>query len=294
LRHYPVLLPKVLEYLNVDPAGTYVDCTVGEGGYAEAILERLSSGRLLALDRDTEALAVTRKRLESYGAKVTLFHGSYGEISTILGERKAHGIVADLGVSRRQFDTPERGFSLQWDGPLDMRMDQAQTLTAADIVNHYDERSLADLIYQYGEERRSRRIARAILRARPLRGTKHLAEVVARAVPRAPRQRIHPATRTFQAIRIAVNDELGELEKLLQRAPLALLPGGRMVVVSFHSLEDRLVKQAWRRWAAREVTTILTRRVVRPEEAEILENPASRSARLRACERTNEAWQPLN
>jgi 16S rRNA (cytosine1402-N4)-methyltransferase len=175
-----------------------------------------------------------------------------------------------------------------------MRMDQAQSLTAADIVNHYDERSLANLIYQYGEERRSRRIAKAILRARPLRGTKHLAEVVTRAVPHAPRQRIHPATRTFQAIRIAVNDELGELEKLLEQGPLALLPGGRMVVVSFHSLEDRLVKQAWRRWAARDVVTVLTRRVVRPEEEEILENPPSRSARLRACERTNEAWQPLN
>jgi 16S rRNA (cytosine1402-N4)-methyltransferase len=223
-----------------------------------------------------------------------LFHSSYGEIGAILGERKVHGIVADLGVSRRQFDTPERGFSLQSDGPLDMRMDQAQSLTAADIVNHYDERSLANLIYQYGEERRSRRIAKAILRARPLRGTKHLAEVVTRAVPHAPRQRIHPATRTFQAIRIAVNDELGELEKLLEQGPLALLPGGRMVVVSFHSLEDRLVKQAWRRWAARDVVTVLTRRVVRPEEEEILENPPSRSARLRACERTNEAWQPLN
>jgi 16S rRNA (cytosine1402-N4)-methyltransferase len=294
LRHYPVLLPKVLEYLNVDSAGTYVDCTAGEGGYAEAILERLSSGHLLALDRDADALAATRKRLHSHGAKTTLFHSSYGEIGTILGERKVHGIVADLGVSRRQFDTPERGFSLQSDGPLDMRMDQAQSLTAADIVNHYDERSLANLIYQYGEERRSRRIAKAILWARPLRGTKHLVEVVTRAVPHAPRQRIHPATRTFQAIRIAVNDELGELEKLLEQGPLALLPGGRMVVVSFHSLEDRLVKQAWRRWAARDVVTVLTRRVVRPEEEEILENPPSRSARLRACERTNEAWQPLN
>lgn len=271
-----------------------MDCTLGEGGYAEAILGRLTSGHLLSLDRDADALAAARQRLEPFGGKVSFFHGSYGEIDSIVGGRKAQGIVADLGVSRRQFDTPERGFSLHWEGPLDMRMDQRQGLTAADIVNHYDERSLADLIFRYGEERRSRRIAKAIVRSRPIRGTKHLVGVVERAVPRAPRQRIHPATRTFQAIRIAVNDELGELEKLLERGPLLLTPGGRMVVVSFHSLEDRLVKQAWRRWAARDIVTILTRRVARPSEEEIQENPASRSAKLRACERTHTEWQPLN
>jgi 16S rRNA (cytosine1402-N4)-methyltransferase len=294
LRHYPVLLPTVLEYLNVDPAGTYVDCTLGEGGYAEAILERLTSGHLLAIDRDADALTAARQRLQAFGDKVSFFHASYGEIDNVTGARKVQGIVADLGVSRRQFDAPERGFSLQWEGPLDMRMDQRQSLTAADIVNHYDERSLADLIFTFGEERRSRRIAKAIVRSRPIRDTKHLVGVVERAVPRAPRQRIHPATRTFQAIRIAVNDELVELEKLLDRGPLLLTPGGRMVVVSFHSLEDRPVKQAWRRWAARDVVTILTRRVARPSEEEIRENPASRSAKLRACERTQTEWQPLN
>jgi len=202
--------------------------------------------------------------------------------------------VADLGVSRRQFDTAERGFSFQFDGPLDMRMDQRQSLMAADIVNHYDERSLADLIFRFGEEKRSRRIAKAITQVRPIRGTRHLAEVVERAVPRAPRQRIHPATRTFQAIRIAVNHELEELGKLLNQAPLLLKQGGRLVIVSFHSLEDRMVKQALRRWAAREVVVILTRRVVRPSEEEIQENPASRSAKLRACERTQHEWRRLN
>ena len=294
MRHYPVLLPTVLEYLNIDPAGTYVDCTLGDGGYAEAILERLTSGHLWAIDRDADALTATRQRLQAFGEKVTFFHTSYGEIDSVTDGRKVQGIVADLGVSRRQFDVPERGFSLQAEGPLDMRMDQRQSLTAADIVNHYDEKTLADLIFRFGEERRSRRIAKAIVRSRPIRGTKHLVGVVERAVPRAPRQRIHPATRTFQAIRIAVNDELVELEKLLDRGPLSLTPGGRMVVVSFHSLEDRPVKQAFRRWEARDVVTILTRRVARPTEEEIQENPASRSAKLRACERTHTEWQPLN
>jgi 16S rRNA (cytosine1402-N4)-methyltransferase len=204
------------------------------------------------------------------------------------------GIVADLGLSRRQFEAPERGFSFQWEGPLDMRLDRSQDLTAADIVNHYDERRLADVIYRFGEERRSRRIARAIVRGRPIRNTRHLAEIVERAVPRAPRQRIHPATRTFQAIRIAVNDELGELERFLEVAPSVLRPGGRLVVVSFHSLEDRLVKQSFRNWAAQEMLRVLTRRVVRPSPREVAENPASRSAKLRACERTEIPWRYRN
>lgn len=289
------MLPEVLEYLHVDSSGVYVDCTLGEGGYAEAILKRLTSGHLIAIDRDEEAIEIARQRLIPYAEKIRFFQGSYGEIGEPLKPfRGVQGIVADLGLSRRQFETPERGFSFQWEGPLDMRIDRRQALTADEIVNHYGERQLADLIFQFGEERRSRRIARAIVRGRPIRGTKHLGEVVARAVPRTPRQRIHPATRTFQAIRIAVNDELGELEKFLERAPLLLAPGGRMVVVTFHSLEDRLVKLAFRRWAGRDVLKVLTRRVVRPSEQEVRENPASRSAKLRASERTESEWQHPN
>ncbi len=199
-------------------------------------------------------------------------------------------------MSRDQLEDADRGFSFQKEGPLRMTMDEGQALTAETIVNHYDERQLADLIYQFGEERRSRRIARAIVRERPIRSTTHLAEVVEKAVPRAPRQRrrIHPATRTFQAIRIAVNDELGEAERLLAEAPLLLAPGGRMAVISFHSLEDRVVKQGFRRWKERGVLEVLTRRVVRPSEEEIERNPASRSAKLRVAERTELEWPQQN
>jgi 16S rRNA (cytosine1402-N4)-methyltransferase len=204
------------------------------------------------------------------------------------------GIVADLGLSRGQFEDEQRGFSFQREGPLDMRIDRRQALTAADIVNHYGEKDLADLIFQFGEERRSRRIARAVVRGRPIRNTTHLAEIVERVVPRTSRRRIHPATKTFQALRIAVNNELESLERFLEQAPLVLGPGGRLVVVSFHSLEDRLVKLAFRRWAQQEVLTILTKRVVRPSQEEVEENPASRSAKLRAAERTATPWRQQN
>ncbi len=292
-----MLLREVVEYLRIDPAGTYVDCTVGAGGYAEAILARLTTGALLALDRDPAAIQAARLRLAPYGEKVTFIEACYSEIAQKLRTETpffapVSGIVADLGVARAQLEDPQRGFSFLRPGPLDMRMDQCQALTADQIVNYYDEKQLADLIFQFGEERRSRRIARAIVRGRPIRNTIHLAEVVERAVPRTTHRRIHPATRTFQALRIAVNNELGELEKLLEEAPLVLAPGGRMVVVSFHSLEDRLVKLAFRRWAQREVLNILTRRVVRPSEEEVRENPASRSAKLRAAERTATKWRP--
>ena len=295
MAHYPVLLPQVLEYLNIDSAGTYVDCTLGESRYAEAILARLHSGRLIAIDRDADAMESARERLYAYRDKVTLVRDSYGAIADIVGEdRPVNGIVADLGLSRGQFEAPERGFSFQREGPLDMRMDQRQELTAEHIVNHYDEKSLADLIYEFGDERRSRRIAKAIVRGRPIRDTVHLADVVKRAVPRMTRRRIHPATRTFQALRIAVNRELEELERLLESAPQLLVPGGRFVVISFHSHEDRRVKQSFRMWAARDMLTILTRRVVRPGDAELEENRASRSAKLRAAERTHETWLSLN
>ncbi len=299
MAHYPVLLPQVLEYLKIDSAGTYVDCTLGESRYAEAILARLHSGRLIAIDRDADAMESARERLHAYRDKVTLVRDSYGAIADIVGEaRPVQGIVADLGLSRGQFEAAERGFSFQREGPLDMRMDQSQELTAEHIVNHYDEKSLADLIYEFGDERRSRRIAKAIVWGRPIRDTVHLADVVRKAVPRttprAARWRIHPATRTFQALRIAVNGELEELERLLEDSPRLLSPGGRFVVISFHSHEDRRVKQSFRLWDARDMLTILTRRVVRPGDAELEENPASRSAKLRAAERTQETWLSLN
>ncbi|MDA1313136.1 MAG: 16S rRNA (cytosine(1402)-N(4))-methyltransferase RsmH [Acidobacteria bacterium] len=294
MAHYPVLLNEVLEYLSIDASGLYVDCTLGESHYAEAILARLDTGRLIAIDRDRDAIESARRRLSEWGERVSFHHGSYGDIETMLGAERPQGIVADLGLSRGQFETPERGFSFQQNGPLDMRMDRTQQLTAATIVNHYDEREIADLIYGFGEERRSRRIAKAIVRGRPIRDTVHLAGIVARAVPRTPRMKIHPATKTFQAIRIAVNAELEELDRFLETAPLLLAPGGRMAVVSFHSLEDRRVKQAFRGWQAREVLEPLHKRVVRPTDQEIAENPASRSAKLRAAERTLNSWLPLN
>ena len=294
MAHYPVLLPQVLEFLNIDSSGLYVDCTLGESRYAEAILSRLDSGRLIAIDWDRDAIEQARGRLHEWSGRVSFHHTSYGDIEGVLGSERPQGIVADLGLSRRQFESGARGFSLRRKGPLDMRMDRRRLLTADVIVNQYDERRLADLIFEFGEERRSRRIAKAIVRGRPIRDTAHLAEIVARAVPRTPRMKIHPATRTFQAIRIAVNDELNELDRLIEAAPPLLAPGGRMVVVSFHSLEDRRVKQSFRRWADRELLALLTKRVVRPGEDEVAENPASRSAKLRAAERTKKLWQPLN
>ena len=293
MRHYPVLLDEAIEYLNVDPAGVYVDCTFGEGGHSRAILRRLTSGRLIALDRDAAALEAGREALVEYRDKLTLIHANYSSVAEFV-TAPVQGILADVGLSRRQIEDAERGFSFMSEGPLNMAMDQGQRLTAETIVNHYGERQLADLIYQFGEERRSRRIARAIVRGRPIRTTTHLAGIVEKAVPRTPRGRIHPATRTFQAIRIAVNDELGELEKLLETAPSLLSPGGRMAVISFHSLEDRLVKQSFRSWKQEGVFDVLTRRIVRPSPGEISKNPASRSAKLRASKRTALEWPHQN
>ena len=289
-----MLLNEVLDYLNIDARGAYLDCTVGEAGHAEAILNRLTTGRLIAIDRDGEAVERARERLGDYGEKVSLSQASYSDIDKVAGGEPLQGIVADLGLSRRHFETPDRGFSFQREGPLDMRIDQRQGLTADQIVNSYDEKRLADLIFRYGQERRSRRIARTIVRGRPIRNTTQLAAVVERAVPRSHRRRIHPATKTFQAIRIAVNDEIAELENMLEGAPALLAPGGRMVVISFHSLEDRCVKVAYRRWRDRNVFKVLTPHVVRPSRQEIKQNPSSRSAKLRAAERTPTAWPLQN
>ena len=285
----------MIEWLRVDPAGLYLDLTFGAGGHTAALLRRLTAGRVIAFDRDKEAIAAGRRRFADESGKLQLVHAAFSSLTETV-HRPVQGILADLGMSRDQLEDADRGFSFQKEGPLRMTMDEGQALTAEAIVNHYDERQLADLIYQFGEERRSRRIARAIVRERPIRSTTHLAEVVEKAVPRAPRQRrrIHPATRTFQAIRIAVNDELGEAERLLAEAPLLLAPGGRMAVISFHSLEDRVVKQGFRRWKERGVLKVLTRRVVRPSEEEIERNPASRSAKLRVAERTELEWPQQN
>ncbi len=293
MRHYPVLLEEAIEYLSIDPEGVYVDCTFGEGGHSEAILQRLTTGRLIALDRDRTALEAGRERLAEYRDKLTLIHSNYSNLAEFVAT-PVRGILADVGLSRRQLEDAERGFSFMSEGPLSMAMDQGQHLTADVIVNHYGERQLADLIYQFGEERRSRGIARAIVRGRPIRTTTHLAEIVEKAVPRTARRRIHAATKTFQAIRIAVNDELDELAKLLEVAPSLLYPGGRMVAISFHSLEDRLVKQSFRSWKQQGVFDVLTRRIVRPSLDEIRKNPASRSAKLRASKRTALEWPHQN
>jgi len=299
MAHIPVLLNEAIEWLRIRPEGTYVDCTLGAGGYSQAIADRLSSGRVIAIDRDADAIHAARQRLAGFGNRIVYFQASFSQLAETLGQAGAiqagttgaDGIVADLGISRAQIEDRARGFSFLTDGPLDMRMDRGQALTAERIVNHHGEEPLADLIYQFGEERRSRRISRAIVRARPLQTTKPLAEVIERAVPRAIRGRIHPATRTFQALRIAVNDELRELDRLLEIAPPLLNAGGRLVVISFHSLEDRAVKQAFRRWAQRNVLTILTKHVIIPGPDEIRANPASRSAKLRAAERIGETDQ---
>lgn len=297
MAHIPVLLNEAIEWLRIRPEGVYVDCTLGAGGYSQAIAERLSSGQVIAVDRDADAIQAARQRLAGFGDRIQYFHASFSQLAETLGQvgavgtTGADGIVADLGISRAQIEDRSRGFSFLTDGPLDMRMDRGQALTAERIVNFHGEKPLADLIYQFGEERRSRRISRAIVRARPLQTTKQLAEVIERAVPRTIRGRIHPATRTFQALRIAVNDELGELERLLETAPPLLNAGGRLVVISFHSLEDRAVKQAFRRWAQRSVLKILTKHVIIPGPEEVRANPASRSAKLRAAERIGETDQ---
>jgi len=284
--HVAVLAAEATEWLRIQPEGAYIDCTLGAGGYTAPILERLTSGRVLAIDRDPAAIAAAKQRFASRLSGLELFQASFGELSRMAGGAgPIQGIVADLGLSRDQLEDASRGFSFQLDGPLDMRMDPTQDLTAGHIVNHYGEEPLANLIYRLAGEGRSRRIARAIVRARPLHTTIELTAVIERAAPRKGRERIHPATRTFQALRMAVNDELEELEKMLEQAPPLLAPGGRLVVVSFHSGEDRLVKNAMRAWSGRGVLRILTKHVVRPGEQERRANPAARSGRLRAAEK---------
>jgi 16S rRNA (cytosine1402-N4)-methyltransferase len=288
--HRPVLLREVLEFLDVNPEGIYVDATLGAGGHAEGILQGLSTGKLLGIDRDPAALAVARKRLQSFGEKVTVLHGNFAEIDrwqAASGFGPADGLLADLGLSSMQLEDASRGFSFDRPGPLDMRMDPSTGTTAQEIVHRLPERDLADLIFHLGEERHSRRIARAIVKARPYRRTTELAQVVTRAIPsRAGLHHLHPATRTFLALRLAVNQELENLAAFLAKALDILRPGGRVVILSFHSLEDRLVKRAFQSWKREGRARILTPKVVRPGEEEMRANPRSRSAKLRAAEKT--------
>lgn len=285
MEHTPVLLNETLEYLALRPDGIYVDATAGLGGHTGAIAERLAAGHILACDRDPESLEAARRNTSQWADRIRYLHTAFSGLRAALGQAgvaKVAGLLADLGVSRYQLTDPDRGFSLAADGPLDMRMDRSGGETAADLVNFMAEKALADLIYQLGEERRARRIARAIVRARPIRSTQQLADVIERVAPRTGR--LHPATRSFMALRIAVNGELEELDALLDQAPGLVEPGGRIVILTFHSLEDRKVKQAFLRLAQEGRARILTRHVVKPQQAEIEANPASRSAKLRALE----------
>ncbi len=283
--HIPVMPEESLALLNVRPEGIYLDASTGLGGHTGLIVQRLTSGLVIANDRDPESLELARQNTAPWAGRIRFHRGTFGTLPDAVQEAGFHkidGVLADLGVSRYQLTTPHRGFSFSADGPLDMRMDPTTGMTAADLVNFTDEKTLADLIYRFGEERRARRVARAIVRARPIRSTLHLADVVSRAVPKT--SRINPATKTFMAIRIAINDETGELDRLLEIAPHLLKSGGRLVVIAFSSGEDRIVKNRFRELAAQGLGTILTKHPLQPTEAEVSHNPASRSAKLRGLE----------
>jgi len=289
VQHKPVLVEETIRWLAIRPDGFYVDVTVGLGGHAREIARRLGAGgRLLGLDQDAQALEMARARLSEFGDKVTLVHGNFSQVGEVFAERRlppADGVLADLGVSSMQLDLGERGFSFRARGPLDMRMDRDAEETAADIVNTAEEKELADLLYQYGEERDSRRIARRIVRARPIRDTEHLATVVAGARSVRGRQKLHPATKTFLALRIAVNREMEALGQFLSRVPATLSPGGRWVMLSYHSLEDRQVKQTFQRLAQAGTLKVLTKKVIQASGAEVAANPRARSVKMRVAEK---------
>jgi len=294
--HVPVLLKEAIDFLNVRRGGTYIDATVGLGGHSYEIAKRLGApGHLIGLDKDPAALEKAGVRLRTPDLseskadwpRIELRHASFAGLAEVGGLR-ADGLLADIGVSSLQLADAARGFSFQADGPLDMRMDPRSERTAEQVVNHFDERELADVIYEFGEERRSRRIARAIVRSRPIRSTAHLADVISAAARpmNSEQRRIHPATRTFQALRIFVNRELDDLRALLEAAPRILKPGGRVVVISFHSLEDRIVKDAFREGGIKDkYFGVLTKKPVTASKEEQDRNPRARSAKLRAAER---------
>ena len=293
--HTPVLLEEVLHWLRIRPDGTYVDATVGTGGHTVGIARHLTTGRLVGLDRDPRALEIARERLGTHERKVILVHADFSNIGDVAANLKLppiDGVIADLGISSLELDSPERGFSFRWAAPLDMRMNPDAPLTADEIVNQWPEKELADLLYQKTEERDSRRIARAIVRARPIRDTEHLATVVAGGRKARGRQRLHPATKTFLALRIAVNREEEELGQFLSRTPATLSLGGRWIVLSYHSLEDRQVKHTFQRLAHDGSFRILTKKVIQPCEEEVRTNPRARSAKMRVAEKIAPAEAP--
>jgi 16S rRNA (cytosine1402-N4)-methyltransferase len=308
ISHIPVLLNEVLEYLDPRSGGIYIDGTLGLGGHTMEMLKRSHpDGRVIGIDRDTEALNIARERLREFEGRIEFIHGNFSDMGRIAGEiglKGVDGILLDLGISSLQIDTGMRGFSFLKDAPLDMRMDRAGRVTAADIVNSYSMEELSRLIWEFGEERYSRIIAREIVRDREIKRietTRNLAQIIERAIPRKdwPKE-IHPATRTFQALRIAVNDELRSLENGLKEGIELLRAGGRFCVISFHSLEDRIVKNTFRYWEAScvcppsvpvctcgkvKVARVVTKKAVRPSDEEIKANPRARSARLRVAEK---------
>ncbi|MEH1929112.1 16S rRNA (cytosine(1402)-N(4))-methyltransferase RsmH [Nostoc sp.] len=279
--HIPVLGREVIEGLAVRPGGHYLDVTVGGGGHSRLILEAAADVRVTAVDQDEDALAASRKELAEFGDRIQFIHSNFAEYE--FTPNTFDGILADLGVSSYHLDQPERGFSFRQAANLDMRMDRGRSLTAADVINNWNEADLADIFFKYGEERLSRRIARRIVERRPLQTTVELAEAIASSVPPKYRYgRIHPATRVFQALRIVVNDELKSLEIFLDKAPNALVPGGRIAIISFHSLEDRPVKHGLRNSP---LLKVLTKKPIIAQEEEISHNPRSRSAKLRIAQK---------
>lgn len=311
--HSPVLLTEVVEFLAPERGGLFIDATLGLGGHAEALLEKSTQARVTGIDQDTEAIAYAKERLEKFGDRIQIFHSNFSQLKDIWrqsGAEKPNGILADLGVSSLQFDSAERGFSFRYDAPLDMRMNAApgttddadESETAAELLQRLSEEEIANVIYQYGEERFSRRIARWIVerreRGEPIETTKELADLVSRAVKKSKHDQIHPATRTFQALRIAVNKELDILADFISDAIDILDTTGRLAIISFHSLEDRIVKQTFQKLAgkcscpprlplcicgAEKKVEILTKRPVLPGAEEMAENPRARSAKLRVC-----------
>src|SRR5512137_1367097 len=291
------MLDEVLEWLRIRPDGTYIDATLGAGGHSEAIAQRLASGtipgrpsgRLISLDRDAQALELAQERLKGFGERVTLVQAAFSRIAEVaheLGIPPVDGVLADLGVSSMQLDQAERGFSFREAAALDMRMDTANDeLTADEIVNRWTEKEIADLLYREADEHDSRRIAKAIVRARPIRDTAHLATTVAGARKQWGRQRLHPATKTFLALRIAVNREMEELGQFLLRTPATLTSGGRWVILTYHSREDRQVKRAFQEGERQGTLKVLTKHVIQPTERELAANPRSRSAKLRCAEK---------
>jgi 16S rRNA (cytosine1402-N4)-methyltransferase len=290
-RHVPVLLKEAIEFLHVRAGATVADCTLGLGGHSAEIAKLLGpAGHLIGFDRDPEAFELAKDKLArianelgDQAPKITLIGEAFSSIAEHVQPASLHGILADFGVSSLQLNEARRGFSFMADGPLEMRMDTRQGPTAEQVVNEASERELADLIYEYGEERRSRRIARAIVRGRPVTTTGQLSRIVASAAPAMKQDRIHPATRTFQALRIYVNRELDEIKALMEAAPKLLKPSGRLVVISFHSLEDRIAKDNLREGAHQGILEVLTKKPVTAAEEETDRNPRSRSAKLRAA-----------